>query len=496
MLMVKTCRATAPLAAVGIMLCALAASPALARDCAPPPPGAIVVAPGGDDRAAGTAALPLATVGAALARARAGDTVALRAGTYRESLSAIERPLVLRAFGCEQATIRGSRVVSGWRRDGPRRWSAPWPHRFCAGCAAPGNIVPERPHAGLPDQAFLDGAPLEQVVRRDALRPGTFMVAGGRLHLGDDPGGRVVEAVVHSHALTIRGGGAGTRVVGLAFEHFSPAAEPGLGAMVRGDAADLEFTGNRFAWSAAKGLSIFAPGAVVRGNTFADNGMMGLEAWRADGLMVEGNRFLRNNREGFAVTGTVSEAAGAKITETHAPLIRRNVFAGNHATGLWLDIDVIGALVERNEVRDNARHGIFHEISAGGTIRGNRVVGNAVSGIALADSANVRVEGNEVANNGIGLLVQDDDREKPDKGDGNTWRSGGHVITSNSFRGDGPLLWVRDFTGRMAARDMVGRLRGNRYALGRGPFAVWWSHGRETLFASPERFRAETGLER
>ena len=156
-------------------------------------------------------------------------------------------------------------------------------------------------------------------------------------------------------------GGRGSIIRGLGFAHYSPLAEPGLGGTVKANADNLIFENNTFAWSAVKGLVVFAENAVVRGNTFIYNGMMGLGAWQATGLAITNNRFAFNNQERFVQTGTVSEAAGAKLTSSQNLNVTDNLFEGNLATGLWLDINITDAVVTRNIFRNNLRHGIHYE---------------------------------------------------------------------------------------------------------------------------------------
>ena len=465
------------------------------------PDGAVFVAPDGSDDAAGTERRPLRTVAAAVLRAPAGGTVVLRRGTYREALPALSKPITLQPFANEPAWLKGSRVVRRWRRDGAAWVHDGWDHAFCDGCHHPDNMDPARPHAGLPDQVFVDEIPLRQVARREEVVQGTFAVdrKNRRLWLGTDPTDRTVEASIHGTALTVGRGAQGTRIRGLGFAQYAPTAEPGLGGMVRGDAPNLLFERNVFASSAVKGLSVFAPDVTVRGNVFLRNGMMGLEAWRADRLVVRDNRFVANNSEGFVQTGEVSEAAGAKITASRDVVVSDNVFERNDATGLWLDIDVIGATVVRNVMRDNARHGLHFEISARALIASNVFVGNDVSGVALADAVRARVLNNTFVANPVALLVQDDRRDQPDadmERAGNTWSSGRHVFANNVVVG-GMLSWVRDFTGRLGPAEMLPASDRNAYARDPAtPTAEWWTGDRKAMFESLADYREATGLER
>ena len=479
----------------------LLAAPARADVAIPPtdhpaPPDAVWVAPDGRDRGPGTRGEPMRTVAAALRFARPGGTVVLRTGTYREALPPLAKPVTLQPAPGERAWLKGSVVVADWWREGAV-WVHDWPHDLCHDCLDPGLVDPAHPLAGRPEQVFVDGAPLEQVAGAANVRPGTFAAHGGRLTIGTDPQGRLVEASVHPTALTLRRGAEGSRVRGLGFAHYASTAEPGLGGAVRADTRDLLFENNTFALNAVKGLSVFAPSVAVRGNLFERNGMMGLEAWRADGLTVTGNRFRNNNREGFAQTGEVSEAAGAKITVSRGVHVTDNVFEGNRANGLWLDIDVLGATVVRNSMDRNARHGLFFEISADAIIASNRVTNNAVSGIALADATRARVVNNTLTGNPIAFLIQDDARDQEDAAmiaANNTWSTAGHTFANNRVDG-GTLFWVRDYSGRLTPDAMAGRSGRNAYRPDGRAAVEWWDGGRKRAFETLADFQRETGRE-
>lgn len=96
---------------------------------------------------------------------------------------------------------------------------------------------------------------------------------------------------------------------------------------------------------------------------------------------------------------------------------RRSVVRGNwlhhNGVGIWHDGDNVDALIEDNLVEDNEGEGIFHEISAGGTIRNNIIRRNGFapitgSGIYISTSRDVQIFGNTVEENfrDINLFVQ------------------------------------------------------------------------------------------
>ena len=82
------------------------------------------VSPNGDDsRNSGARSAPFRTLKKACAVAAAGDTVCIRAGTYRGQLiprkSGEEgRPIVFQAYENEPVMIKGSEVVTGFEKEG------------------------------------------------------------------------------------------------------------------------------------------------------------------------------------------------------------------------------------------------------------------------------------------------------------------------------------------------------------------------------------------
>jgi hypothetical protein len=129
----------------------------------PLPAAEYVVAPQGDDAAAGTSAAPLRTIGAAAKRAGPGDTVTIRAGTYRETVVPARsgepgRPITFRGAAGEKVVIDGTDPITGWKpwKDGIEQ--APMPGDWFSR-ATPGDGVNLYDPAVLnnADQVFVDG---------------------------------------------------------------------------------------------------------------------------------------------------------------------------------------------------------------------------------------------------------------------------------------------------------------------------------------------------
>jgi hypothetical protein len=92
--------------------------------------GELYVAPDGKDSHPGTAAKPLATLQAGVNRLAPGDTLLVRGGIYRETVTfplsgAADRPITVKAVAGETVVVSGCDPVAGWTRHQGRIWKAP-----------------------------------------------------------------------------------------------------------------------------------------------------------------------------------------------------------------------------------------------------------------------------------------------------------------------------------------------------------------------------------
>ena len=80
--------------------------------------------PAATDRFYGYRALPFKTIAKACSVAREGETIVLRAGTYRETIAPQADGLTIRAMKGERVVVSGADRITGWRREGGGAWSA------------------------------------------------------------------------------------------------------------------------------------------------------------------------------------------------------------------------------------------------------------------------------------------------------------------------------------------------------------------------------------
>jgi poly(beta-D-mannuronate) C5 epimerase len=476
----------------------------------PVPPNALIVSPAGQDSAPGTAARPLRTVAAAVARAAAGATIVIHGGTYRETLGQLSKRLTIESYPGEQVWLKGSVVVTAWTRSGNLWRHDGWSSALCQTCFTPGIIDPAHPLAGSPDMAFLDGKPLRQVDQASAVQPGTFFVdrVAKALVLGDAPTGRTVEATKFDRLAQFDSAAAGGSVFrGIGVAQYGSNQDYGKhGAMLVVNAPNVTVDNTTFAWSASSGLAVFQPGGTVSGSSFSDNGLVGLVANRADGLRLTGDAFTANNQEHFALTGDAIGAAGAKVTRTKKPYIADNKFIGNIGTGWWCDLGCTDATVIRNLAKDNVVNGLYYEVSSRALIASNVLDGNGAHGLKLSSADQVRVYQNTFVSNALSLGLYNDKRS-PDfdpysAAAGLTWRTAGTVLVNNFYAQTetrNPVVESDDYKAD-AANDQafVSTSDGNAYVRAKAgnaaPLLTWCGAGGESKeYGSLPDFSAATG---
>jgi hypothetical protein len=112
-------------------------------------PRTLYVSPKGNDASDGSLAKPLKSINAAAQRAQAGDTVAVRAGTYRETViptnsGTEDASIIYRPYQNEKVVISGTEIISNWTKNGAT-WTAPMATDFF------------RSLMNQSDQIFVDG---------------------------------------------------------------------------------------------------------------------------------------------------------------------------------------------------------------------------------------------------------------------------------------------------------------------------------------------------
>ena len=450
-----------------VMLMLIAAGPAREAGAAVPP--LPTQAPANPDGASPSAAPPADAASAPAGitcppsvqglvdAAPDGAVVVVPACLYRETV-VLDRPITLVAE--PGAEIRGSDVWTDWTRAGDGWDSAEVaPGRTEYGfCEDDGD----RCHVG--QQAYVDGVTL-RYVEGDRPGPGEFAVLpSGRLRLGEDPLGHLVE--VGARDLWVQVAASDVTLDGFRMRHSTAPSQTG-GITVKGnDGMSVDrFVIRNSHLSDAHGalLSIRGgSGHEVLDGVFERGGQLGLHLSGEEGSRdwrVEGNVIRDNSTAGFA---TGWEAGGLKSLGVDGLTIVDNEFAGgpngDNGRGAWTDTGTRNVVFRGNRMHGNGHEGAMFEASHGLVIEDNVAWDNGWAntpwgwggGIVLSSSDNALVRGNLLAWNADGLSVISQDRQD-DEPHVNIRVEANTVIAGPAGSDEAPMVlaWLQDWDGAL-----------------------------------------------
>ncbi len=417
-----------------------------------------VSAEGGADSGDGTAAKPFQTIGAALKAAGNGDTIELANGTYREGELAVDKGVTIKAAEGAKPVLTGAEVPTSWGAGGDGKWSTGQDMvRFCTVCTI--NADPAKEGlAAHPEQVFVDGKPLTQVLSREEVTESTFFVddpdpvtlkdpnnnqagynvkphRGTSYVVGVDPSQHQVEVVQHSRALSFNTDN--ITLSGLTVEKYSAVQrwdyrDPEIGTISGGGTVvaahgSPRIENSTFRYSSAAGALqvIDSTNAVVTNNLFESNGSNAFGINNSSGAKVEGNLWRNNNTSGFITKdcGAYCTLADTKITHSKNIRFANNTvdysatgvdisdptaYDQNRGAGIWFDEGVMDSEIVGNYFV-NVPVAIFNEVSSNNLIASNIVAGAGV-GIRVSGSNDTRVWNNTVSHALTSLWIQEDTR--------------------------------------------------------------------------------------
>jgi len=420
----------------------------------------------GEDPAAaeanpGTEKAPFKTLSNACAVARAGDTVYIKKGVYREALipkhsGTKRRPIVFSGWKNDAVTIKGSEVVGGFAREGNLWVKRPWvkPDYYWDSEFEGISLAPFR-SSGRIQQIFVNGQLLQWVPTPQDLKPGCFFwkshkTAGGELLVYppaglDDPDKALIETPsipnVVGAWLGDPGGAAGVRwyamqrrekakqagkeeekaddskfpkidfihIRNLGFRH---GLHPLNRAGVRLDGDGWLLENCRVEYMSSIGVVVAGDDCVVRNCVISHNGQCGFNDCYTRNALFENCVTMYNNTRMFSLSWA---GAGNKcIAKTHGNAIRGLVSCFNYGSGLWHDWDCNEIAVEDCLSLGNnpINAGFFYEVSRGGLFARNIAFANGDGGgnfygaaLTLSSSANVIAEDNVFFGSSGGVAI-------------------------------------------------------------------------------------------
>lgn len=454
------------------------------------PAGAVFVSPSGSDSGTGSQSSPLKSPQTAVDRTASGGTIVLRAGSYHTGVKIPkDKKLTIQSYPGEAVWFEGSSVVSGWVQSGTTwvksGWTASFDSHagFNAGTNNTSFLDPAYPMAAHPDQVWVDGVALSQVSSAAKVVAGTFYVnySTDQLIIGSNPSGKTVRASDLADALWIQG--PGSKIAGVGVRRYAtPSVDMGT-VRIAGSGVTLEnvlVTDN-----ANVGVVVAATKARLAGVTSNNNGMLGLQANYADGLVASDVLADNNNVEHY---NTAPVSGGFKITRSRGLTIQNSSFTHNRGPGLWFDESCYDAKVVNNRMVDNLKHGMAFEISSLAVIADNVITGNPSTGMKINDATNVRIWNNTIGGNGKNIdLVQDTRRATDLSWPGHdprqslpdptvTWLLGNVQFMNNLVSKPTSTygMYVRDYSGARSAAQMGITVNGSQFnAQPTGTLVVW-----------------------
>jgi hypothetical protein len=375
--------------------------------------------PHASDDASGTPESPLKTLSQAAEKARAGDVIIIRAGTYRERVlmntsGTAAAPIRFEAALGEYVVLTGADRLTHWQKqDGTRPiYGVAWQHKFIDW--NPGMTHPADEYhrtIGRCEQVAINGYLLRQTLSLEQLAPGAFFVdVTNKTLFAWDTANRDLnkthaEASVRQEIFRVEGDHIQLR--GLHFRYAANMAQHGA-VILAGRFNTMEDCVVEFV--NARGASFQGEDAVVRRCVFRDNGQLGFGASRAHRLLFTESLVENNNTKNF---DRGWEAGGNKLVLCHDAILERSRFLRNHGNGIWFDIGNTNCIVRQCLIADNDDAGIFYEISFSLRAHDNVIIGNgfaptagawgAQAGISLSSSSGCIVERNIIAANREGF---------------------------------------------------------------------------------------------
>jgi hypothetical protein len=359
----------------------------------------------GDDANAGGKDKPFKTLARGARAAMPGDLLHINAGVYRESLRLREgtsdKPVT--AEGEPGTVVSGFEPVSGWVKGDGGQWVIKdWTGDYAGPMDAkeddarkePGNIL------------FVDGTPMDFVMTRTELAPGTWTIApilhseGAKTITvcplpGVDPTKvptelsdcRKTALLLTTKFNQVRGihftgGGAGVGGVCNLLENC--VVDWGGGNGIGYGGRDNIIRNNKIYWF---GLTGFGGGGGIR-NTFEGN-TISYCCWR----------LFSGSWHGGAI----------KIIPTVLDFrMRNNEICYNWVAGIWYDTNAQGCVTEGNVVHDNTGSALFDEFCFANTWQDNIAYNNVGPGMCVGNSNEDIVQRNILFNNTGGIYHRTD----------------------------------------------------------------------------------------
>jgi hypothetical protein len=388
----------------------------------------------GNDSNPGTQALPLQHIAAAVAAAEAnnlnsiGTHVYINPGLYRENIvlwgngEDTALPETFDAVTPGTVLISGADQYTNWTQTSGNHnvYSTPWTYNFGV-CPPLLGAAPPEPDINLRrEMAFINGAPLQQVLTLGQMLEGTFYVddAGQQFYIWPPSGTNLSTADVELGdrgqlwSITRKNG---VVLRGLTFEYSADCVSGGALEVDFGPNQNIEIDGDSFLWNNATGLHLFQPltNYTVKNVVANHNGAVGINAFESVYGLWQNNTADYNNWRGEQATYYDWGAAGINNYGDANDTLSNITTDWNIARGIHWDTNLENINASNIISRNNLHDGVFFERNTG-PLNATQIIScnnsnpallangasSTAGGISLRDSENVTLTNSFVYGNG------------------------------------------------------------------------------------------------
>jgi hypothetical protein len=360
------------------------------------------------DSGGGTAATPFCSIGAALRKAVAGDTVRVGTGSYREQVT----PTTATDPGAP-LTIQGSpgAVVLGSDDLGSAAWSATGTTAWVADFAPPST----------PTQAWLDGAPLARASSATTTTSGSWYYDTAARKLYVDIGG-ANPAIGHTVAAGARNFGVLARAQSGLVVSGLTVRQTNLTGVYLDNSSAVTLTGLTITQAGSHGMTVDrstnvavsdvtstlnasigirfngSSSSTLRHASTHDNMFHGVSVQDSRQVVVSDVTSYANLKPGTRVAAGIDVSLGSVDC-----IVEDSTVHDNDDSGLEAYTGSTGTIFRRNVSRDNGDHGIDNFQATGSVVVGNTVVDNATAGINFeGGSTGATTRDNIASDNAVG----------------------------------------------------------------------------------------------
>jgi hypothetical protein len=443
------------------------------------------VAVDGKAGASGASTAEPTTLEAAIERARTGDVIVMRGGTYRTGNLTLNQGITIQPYADERPVLKGTMVAKEWTSLGNGLWTRKWSRLFPS--RPEGWWRRHREGKKTPlyrfnnDMVFVDGKFLQAVGWEGEVDSNSYFIDydAGVVYIGVNPAGRLVEitafdvaimrmtGTTHSRASDRRG----YTLRGLTITQYAYRALEIQGKDPEGISRESDH-GKDVVGTTLEDCTISYCSRVAgyfRGDSLtirrcrvSDTSTEGVYILSSNDVLLERNVFTRNNIE--RITGYYP-AAVKIFNQCYRVTCRDNLVIDlPYSNGIWYDVGNVDGVFVNNRVQGvgspggpystsqlwPSENGFFFEISKGAVCAGNVFV-DCDHGMMILNSSDVFVYQNTFVNS-MACIGRN---SRSAKGDHFGWHPStgpdveerdGHVVANNLFAGDRtfsrPLVFV------------------------------------------------------